>query len=225
MGSCAPICARKHHVSTCLKNCGLYRGISIKFRSSEAFCVLAINLDSVLKCIFDETARCISQNVEAKQTKYAANPTLRAVCMPLTEQCLHVDHEILEVPCVAHSQDHPHFQSTQNCYCWSTAPLHKMQRIPRALAPSRPLLDELFNTQTRQCRRLLSSQSSQVARRPAAAQGLAPSQRYRPLVQKRFKYKTVEEAKSRYRSGVCSDIPNLSSSTFIFTRRLTVPSS
>lgn len=79
-----------------------------------------------------------------------------------------------------------------------------MQRIPGAIAPSRPLLETLFNLPARECRRFVSSHTSLV-RRPvaaSAAQCRGPAQQYQPLVQKRFKFKTVEEAKSRYRSGV-----------------------
>ncbi|KAB5560090.1 SCO1/SenC-domain-containing protein [Coniochaeta sp. 2T2.1] len=76
-----------------------------------------------------------------------------------------------------------------------------MQRIPGAMAPSRPLLETLFNLPARQCRRFLSSNTTTSARRPATTQLLSPAQQHQPLVQKRFKYKTVEEAKSRYRSG------------------------
>ncbi|KAH8907855.1 SCO1 protein [Coniochaeta sp. PMI_546] len=68
------------------------------------------------------------------------------------------------------------------------------------IAPSRPLFETLLNLPARQCRRFVSSHTS-TARRPAAAQCRAPAHQYQPLVQKRFKYKTVEEAKSRYRSG------------------------
>ncbi|KAJ9130457.1 Cytochrome c oxidase-like protein [Coniochaeta hoffmannii] len=74
-----------------------------------------------------------------------------------------------------------------------------MQRIPGAIAPSRPVIETLFNLPARGCRRFISSHTSSAPRRPAVAPQCR--QQYQPLVQKRFKYKTVEEAKSRYRSG------------------------
>jgi protein SCO1/2 len=67
------------------------------------------------------------------------------------------------------------------------------------MASSRPLFETLFNLPARECRRFLSSNASS-ARRPAAVPRC--SRQHQPLVQKRLKYKTVEEAKSRYRSGV-----------------------
>ncbi|KAK1763625.1 Cu-binding protein [Phialemonium atrogriseum] len=74
-----------------------------------------------------------------------------------------------------------------------------MQIMSRSLAPARPLLNSLWKQPARPCRRLLSSQSSQARRPTAASQTASP--RHQPLMQRRFKYKTVEEAKSRYRSG------------------------
>lgn len=75
-----------------------------------------------------------------------------------------------------------------------------MHIMSRSLAPARPLLNSLWKQPARPCRRLLSSQSSQARRPTAASQTASP--RHQPLMQRRFKYKTVEEAKSRYRSGV-----------------------
>ncbi|KAK4219097.1 protein SCO1, mitochondrial [Rhypophila decipiens] len=51
-----------------------------------------------------------------------------------------------------------------------------------------------------QCRRFLSSAARQQTRRPTPP-CTATTRPYQPLVQRRFKFKTVEEAKSRYRSG------------------------
>ena len=62
--------------------------------------------------------------------------------------------------------------------------------LPRVAAPRRFL-------------RSLSTAQGAQARRPAAPSPARPhSPPYQPWVQRRFKYKTVEEAKSRYRSGV-----------------------
>ncbi|VBB72910.1 Putative mitochondrial protein SCO1 precursor [Podospora comata] len=55
---------------------------------------------------------------------------------------------------------------------------------------------------TRQCLRSLSTASNMAARRPTTSCLPKPqAQTYQPLVQRRFKFKTMEEAKSRYRSG------------------------
>ncbi|KAK4102999.1 SCO1 protein [Parathielavia hyrcaniae] len=55
---------------------------------------------------------------------------------------------------------------------------------------------------TRQCTRFLSTARTARSQRPTAASpAKLQSQPYQPLVQRRFKYNTVEEAKSRYRSG------------------------
>lgn len=145
-------------------------------------------------------------------------------CMLLTEQCKSIMRFwsfLPELRVHQRERPRPRTQIKPSLSILLDGSLHKMQRVPRVIAPSRSLLDTLLNTQIRECRRSLSSQTSQAARRPAAAQGLTPAQRYRPLVQKRFKYKTVEEAKSRYRSGVRAAIKN--PSTYEMTRRLTVP--
>ncbi|EAQ89691.1 hypothetical protein CHGG_06310 [Chaetomium globosum CBS 148.51] len=54
-----------------------------------------------------------------------------------------------------------------------------------------------------QCTRLMSTARSAPTKRPTAPNPARfQSQPYPPLVQRRFKFNTVEEAKSRYRSGV-----------------------
>lgn len=75
--------------------------------------------------------------------------------------------------------------------------------MSRLMAPSRAFLRSLQESQhpSRQCRQFLSSRSS-PARRPALTRSLDQHQRHQPLVQKRFKFKSVEEAKSRYTIGV-----------------------
>lgn len=69
--------------------------------------------------------------------------------------------------------------------------------------PSRTALRAFqpFATPARRCERLLSSSSSASTKRPAVARPLETSPARQPVVQKRF-YKSVEEAKSRYRVGV-----------------------
>ncbi|KAK4648894.1 Cu-binding protein [Podospora bellae-mahoneyi] len=71
---------------------------------------------------------------------------------------------------------------------------------------SQPAMRATFNVlpraATRQCLRSLSTASNMAARRPTTSCLPKPqTQTYQPLVQRRFKFKTVEEAKSRYRSG------------------------
>ncbi|KAH6630404.1 SCO1/SenC-domain-containing protein [Chaetomium sp. MPI-SDFR-AT-0129] len=71
-------------------------------------------------------------------------------------------------------------------------------------AAARAAFHAISRATSRQCTRSMSSSTARAAptKRPTA---LSPakfqSQAYQPLVQRRFKYKTVEEAKSRYRSG------------------------
>ncbi|KAK7743886.1 Cu-binding protein [Cytospora paraplurivora] len=76
--------------------------------------------------------------------------------------------------------------------------------MSRSVAPSRALLRSLQEVQqpSRQCRQFLSSSShSSSARRPVLMRSLDQQQKHQSLVQKRFKYKSVEEAKSRYTIG------------------------
>ncbi|KAK0717176.1 cytochrome c oxidase-like protein [Lasiosphaeria miniovina] len=64
------------------------------------------------------------------------------------------------------------------------------------------VLNALARAPARQCLRPMSTARSSPARRPTAPCLFhGPAQARQPLVQRRFKYKTVEEAKSRYRSG------------------------
>ncbi|KAM7209673.1 SCO1/SenC domain containing protein [Naviculisporaceae sp. PSN 640] len=69
-------------------------------------------------------------------------------------------------------------------------------------APMRALIQSALSraAPTQQCQRFLSTATRQQTRRPTPACTSA-ARSYQPLVQRRFKYKTVEEAKSRYRSG------------------------
>lgn len=77
-------------------------------------------------------------------------------------------------------------------------PLKMSQPVMRAT------INVLPRAATRQCLRSLSTASNMAARRPTTSCLPKPqAQTYQPLVQRRFKFKTVEEAKSRYRSGVC----------------------
>ncbi|KAI1851868.1 hypothetical protein JX266_002721 [Neoarthrinium moseri] len=78
--------------------------------------------------------------------------------------------------------------------------------MSRSIAPSSALLRSVFQSQSRQCRRFLSTQ-------PAAPKRPTPSNvwtsahqqclraRNQNCEQRRFKSRTVEEAKSRYRTG------------------------
>ncbi|KAK3330534.1 SCO1/SenC-domain-containing protein [Apodospora peruviana] len=69
------------------------------------------------------------------------------------------------------------------------------------IAPMRALLRiTLPRAPAQQCQRLLSTARNTHTRRPTPG-CLSPVQSRQPLVQRRFKFKTVEEAKSRYRSG------------------------
>ncbi|KAL2256571.1 hypothetical protein VTK26DRAFT_1466 [Humicola hyalothermophila] len=69
-------------------------------------------------------------------------------------------------------------------------------------AAARAAFGALPRATTRQFSRQLSTARNTQARRPTAPSPAKPqSQAYQPLIQRRFKFKTVEEAKSRYRSG------------------------
>lgn len=73
--------------------------------------------------------------------------------------------------------------------------------MPQPAAPMRAVINVLTRAPARQCARLMSTtRDSQHSRRPAT-QCLPQVQLRQPLVQRRT-FKTVEEAKSRYRSGV-----------------------
>ena len=68
---------------------------------------------------------------------------------------------------------------------------------------ARAAINALPRAVPRQCARLMSTARSAPAKRPTAPSPTTLQSRpYQPLVQRRFKFKTVEEAKSRYRSGV-----------------------
>ncbi|KAJ4422398.1 Cu-binding protein [Gnomoniopsis sp. IMI 355080] len=70
-------------------------------------------------------------------------------------------------------------------------------------APSRTLLRNLHGSSapTQQCRRFLSPAQTPTSKRPVVARSIESHTRHQPLTQKRFKYKSVEEAKSQYRVG------------------------
>ena len=73
------------------------------------------------------------------------------------------------------------------------------------MGPSRSILNACLNAQSRQCRRFLSSAQSSVVRRAAAANNARTMPQF---AAQRRTYKTVEEAKSRYKSGVCQLRPS-----------------
>lgn len=89
------------------------------------------------------------------------------------------------------------------CTCNSSPPTAS-NNMSRSIAPSRALLKAFQETQvpSRQCPRFLSSSQASFTRRPTPTSGPDQSSRHQPLVQKRFKYKSVEEARSRYQIGV-----------------------
>ncbi|KAH8885694.1 cytochrome c oxidase-like protein [Thozetella sp. PMI_491] len=72
--------------------------------------------------------------------------------------------------------------------------------MSQSIAQPRTLLRTLLRSRPQQCQRLMSSAPNVGTRRPTAS-SLTKGTPGQPLVQRRFKYKTVEEAKSRYRSG------------------------
>ncbi|KAK4157025.1 protein SCO1, mitochondrial [Chaetomidium leptoderma] len=74
--------------------------------------------------------------------------------------------------------------------------------MPPPAASARAVLNALPRAVSRQCPRFMSTVRSAQAKRPTAPNPAGfRAQPFQPLVQRRFKYKTVEEAKSRYRSG------------------------
>jgi hypothetical protein len=77
--------------------------------------------------------------------------------------------------------------------------------MPRTAATARAVLNALPRATSRQCPRFMSTARSgpAPAKRPTApSPAHFQSRPFQPLAQRRM-YKTVEEAKSRYRSGVC----------------------
>ncbi|KAK3996915.1 SCO1/SenC-domain-containing protein [Cladorrhinum sp. PSN332] len=64
---------------------------------------------------------------------------------------------------------------------------------------ARAIITSMQRAAQRQCIRSISTARGAATKRPAAPK--AHSQSFQPLTQRRFKFKTVEEAKSRYRSG------------------------
>ena len=82
------------------------------------------------------------------------------------------------------------------------ADANRQDTMSQRFAPLRAVVRALDTAPQRQCARLMSTaRTSQQGRRPTAS-CLPKPQLRQPLEQRRFKYKTVEEAKSRYRSGV-----------------------
>ncbi|KAK1833169.1 SCO1/SenC-domain-containing protein [Podospora conica] len=71
--------------------------------------------------------------------------------------------------------------------------------MSQSAAPMRSVVNALARAPARQCTPRLMS-TAQHARRPAAPR-LSRAQTLQPFEQRRTKWKTVEEAKSRYRSG------------------------
>ncbi|KAK3336646.1 SCO1/SenC-domain-containing protein [Cercophora scortea] len=70
--------------------------------------------------------------------------------------------------------------------------------MPPPAAPMRALLNALPKAPVRSCQRLMSTSRRPTSPSVTKAQQAQPLQ---PFTQRRFKFKTVEEAKSRYRSG------------------------
>ncbi|KAK4232278.1 SCO1/SenC-domain-containing protein [Podospora fimiseda] len=67
---------------------------------------------------------------------------------------------------------------------------------------ARAMMKSIPRTVQRQCIRSISTARSGAAKRPTApCSSKTQIQSFQPLTQRRFKFKTVEEAKSRYRSG------------------------
>lgn len=88
--------------------------------------------------------------------------------------------------------------TSTNCFF---LPLDK-SNMSFPIAPSRALLKSQPALASAQCRRLFSSPSSAAAKRPVASFLKSHQPKHQPLVQKRFKYKSIAEAKSRYSTGV-----------------------
>ncbi|KAK0655827.1 cytochrome c oxidase-like protein [Cercophora newfieldiana] len=72
--------------------------------------------------------------------------------------------------------------------------------MPQPVAPMRPIINALSRASTRKCARLMSTARSSQHPRRSLPQYLSKAQAHQPLIQRRT-FKTVEEAKSRYRSG------------------------
>ncbi|KAK4168605.1 SCO1/SenC-domain-containing protein [Cladorrhinum sp. PSN259] len=67
---------------------------------------------------------------------------------------------------------------------------------------ARAMMSSIPKAMQRQCMRSISTTRSVPTKRPTAPCFSKPKcQSFQPLTQRRFKFKTVEEAKSRYRSG------------------------
>ncbi|KAK3939416.1 SCO1/SenC-domain-containing protein [Diplogelasinospora grovesii] len=74
--------------------------------------------------------------------------------------------------------------------------------MSQSIASARGAFGSLSRLESRQFQRFLSTAQTSPARRPTpACLSKSQAQARQPLIQRRFKYKTVEEAKSRYRSG------------------------
>lgn len=97
------------------------------------------------------------------------------------------------------------FLETFGCICDRSTPT--TGTMPQPTSTARAVLNALPRVVPRQCAqqctRLMSTARSAPTKRPTApSPARIQSQPYQPLVQRRFKYSTVEEAKSRYKSGV-----------------------
>lgn len=78
------------------------------------------------------------------------------------------------------------------------------ETMSHSIASSRALQGALRNLPMQQCRRCFSSGAFQPKQlRPVLPR--SPVQSRQPITQKRTKYKTIEQAKSRYSTGVWMD--------------------
>ena len=75
--------------------------------------------------------------------------------------------------------------------------------MSHALASSKVMPGFLARLSTRQCQRCYASSAMQAKQlRPTVPR--TPMQSRQPIVQRRTKFKTIEQAKSRYSTGVCN---------------------
>jgi protein SCO1/2 len=75
--------------------------------------------------------------------------------------------------------------------------------MSHAIASSKAMPAFLAHLSTRQCQRCYSSSAMQSTKQLRPTVPRAPMQSRQPIVQRRTKYKTIEQAKSRYSTGVC----------------------
>lgn len=89
-------------------------------------------------------------------------------------------------------------------------PLSAPQVMSHAIASSKAAPGFLARLSSRQCQRCYASSAMQPKQlRPTVPH--TPMQSRQPIVQRRTKYKTIEQAKSRYSTGVCDAAARLRS--------------